>query len=129
MVIVIFFAFFALYFFYLYKWVQSCLAKEYHFASPSPPETLPHSAGMSVLVGIVWGLTVVAGVFWGFTYNRYPKYFSLRDMDTEMYLLIAMCIGLALSYIVIYHLGELKGIAEMKNTELFRNYEDGGHGI
>jgi hypothetical protein len=36
MVVLTLWIIYVLYFLYLYKWVQRCLAIEYHFASPSP---------------------------------------------------------------------------------------------
>jgi len=116
--------FYALYFFYLYKWVQHRLLDEYNFCSPLPRKTFPHCSTLSIFLGIVWGLFIFAGILWGFTYNPYPEYFSIKNSDTEMWLLIALCIALSLTFIVVYHLGEIKGITSMKNTKLFKEYID-----
>ena len=126
MIMLIVFTFYALYFFYLYKWVQSRLLEEYNFGSPSPPKPLPHSPSASILIGILWGLIIIGGVFWGFTFNRYPS-LSLDDSYWETWLLIVICIALGLSYTVIYHLGEIRGIASMKGTALFERYLSQSH--
>jgi hypothetical protein len=42
----------------------------------------------------------------------------------ELFFLIAMCIGLGLSFVVVYRLGEIKGVASMKDTSLSREYMD-----
>lgn len=122
MIMLFAFMFFVLYLFYLHKWTRSCLAKEYSFGSPSPPKPLPHSPIASALVGVAWGVTLITGIFWGFTYNRYPAYLSLKNADTETFLLIVISTALGLSYAIVYRLGELRGIASMKSTELFRGW-------
>src|SRR5437899_801293 len=122
MIMLIIFVVCSLYFFYLHVWVQSYLRKEYTFASPSRHEPLPHSASLSILVGIFWGATVIAGIFWGYTYNRYPDYLSLRNIKIEVFLLIAICIAVGLSNLIVYRLGELRGVANMKNTKLFMDW-------
>jgi len=126
MIILIVFMFFALYSFYVYKWAQSRLSEEYHFASPSPPIPLPHSPGLSILIGILWGLTIIAGIFWGFYGNPYPDILAWRSSagDLDLFLLIAICLSVGLSYLVIYRLGEIKGVTSMKNTALFRQFLD-----
>ncbi len=109
----------AIYFFYLMRWADSFLLREYHFGSPSPPKVLPHSPSLSIIVGALWGILLVAGVFWGYTFVRYPNYLSFRGNGGEIVLLIIAAIAVALSYVVIYRLGEMRGVAEMKNTNLF----------
>ncbi len=111
-----------LYFIYLYKWVKSRLLEEYQFGSPSPPKSLPHSINLSILIGTVWGITIIAGIFWGFTYNRYSDYLAIRDNQIEIIFLVVIVVALSLSFVVIYHLGEIKGITTMKSTELFRRH-------
>jgi hypothetical protein len=107
------------YFFYLKRWAESLLSREYNFGSPSPPKALPHSPAVSTIVAALWGLFLLAGVFWGFTFSRYPEHLTVRGSSAEMILLILLSFAVALSYAVIYRLGEIKGVAEMKNTNLF----------
>ena len=59
------------------------------------------------------------GVFWGFTFIRYPDHLSVRGNDIEIVLLVLLSIAVGLSYFVVYRLGEIRGVANMKNTELF----------
>jgi len=77
-----------------------------------------------MIIAISWGLNVIAGLFWGFTYNRYPDYWSISENGMEFAFLIVLCAALWLSFVIIYHLGEIKGITSMKNTVLFRDYID-----
>jgi fatty acid desaturase len=128
MIILILSTFYAFYFFYLYKWVQSRLSEEYNFGSPSPPKPLPHSPTMSIFLSIIWGVIIFVGIFWGFTYNRYPDYLSIKGSDTEIWFLIAIFIALGLTFIVVYHIGEIKGITSMKNTKLFKEHIDKPYG-
>jgi len=109
----------AAYFFYLNRWADSFLLREYHFGSPSPPNVLPHSPSLSIIVGALWGIFLLAGVFWGYTFVRYPDYLSVRGSGAEIVLLVVAVIAVALSYVVIYRLGEMHGVANMKNTNLF----------
>jgi hypothetical protein len=110
----------ALYFLYLTQWAKSLLSKEYNFGSPSPPEPLPHSPTLSVMVGVLWGILLVVGPFWGFTFNRYPAHLSIHDPDIEIVLRLVLCASIGLSYLVVYRMGEINGVANMKNTDLFR---------
>src|SRR5579883_3515609 len=98
------FGFCASYFFYLKKWADSFLAREYSFCSPSPPEVLPHSPAVSIGVGILWGTFLLCGVFWGFTYIRYPDHLSVHGQTAELFLLILSCASVGLSYFIIYRL-------------------------
>jgi len=117
--VLLLFIFCALYFLYLKNWADSVLRKEYNFGSPAPPVPLPHSVTLSVVVSTLYGILLLAGVFWGFTYNRYPDHMSIRGDHTEVVLLIVLCAVIGLSYTIVYRLGEMKGVAEMKNTNLF----------
>ena|ERR1700680_1224247 len=119
MIVFIVFALCAVYFFYMKQWAESFLSREYNFASPSPPEPLPHSPTVSILVATVWGVFLLAGVFWGFTFIRYPGYLSVRGSEIETVLLVLLSIAVGLSYFVVYRLGEIRGVANMKNTQLF----------
>src|SRR5258708_7154195 len=119
MIVFIVFAFCAAYFFYMKQWAESFLSREYNFASPSPPEPLPHSPTVSSLVAILWGVSLLGGVFWGFTFLRYPDHLSVQGSDLEIVLLILLSIAVALSYFVVYRLGEIRGVANMKSTDLF----------
>ncbi len=119
MIVFIVFAFCAAYFFYMKQWAESFLSREYNFASPSPPEPLPHSPTVSILVATVWGVFLLGGVFWGFTFIRYPDHLSVRGSDIEIVLLVLLSIAVGLSYFVVYRLGEIRGVANMKNTQLF----------
>jgi len=119
MIVFIVFGFCAVYFFYLKQWAESFLAREYNFCSPSPPKPLPHSPTVSIIVAAAWGVFLLGGVFWGFTFIRYPDHLSVRGSDVETVLLILLCITVGLSYFVIYRLGEIRGVAHMKNTNLF----------
>jgi MFS family permease len=120
--------FFIIYFFYLYKWAQSRLLQEYSFGSPSPPKPLPHSTKVSILLSLIYGIMIIAGIFWGYTTKPYGEYFSIQRFllwsrsDTELIFLIILCVLLILSFIVVYHLGELKGVTNMKNTALFESH-------
>src|SRR2546421_12937228 len=109
----------AIYFFYLNRWADSFLLREYHFGSPSPPKVLPHSSSLSLIVAILWGIFLLAGVFWGYTFVRYPDYLSIRGSGAEVVLLVVLFVAVALSYVVVYRLGEMRGVAHMKNTNLF----------
>jgi hypothetical protein len=122
MIMLIVSSFYVLYFFYLYKWVQSRLAEEYSFGSPSPPKPLPHSSTLSIVLSIPWAVIIICGTFLGFTYNRYADYFSIQSSSMELFFLIAICLALGLSFTVVYHLGEIKGVISMKNTKLFRQF-------
>jgi len=51
--------------------------------------------------------------------TRYPDHLSVRGSDAEIVLLLLLSIAVALSYFVIHRLGEIKGAAQMKNTNLF----------
>ena len=44
---------------------------------------------------------------------------SVRGSDAAIVLLLLLSIAVALSYFVIYRLDEIKGAAQMKNTNLF----------
>lgn len=72
-----------------------------------------------MVVGALWGILLVAGVFWGYTFVRYPDHLSVRGNRAEIILLVVAAIAVALSYTVIYRLGEMRGVAQMKNTNLF----------
>lgn len=122
MIVLVLIAVSALYFLYLTKWAQSVLSREYNFASPSPPKPLPHSPSLSIIAAALWGILLLAGSFWGFTFNRYPAHLSVRDTDVEIYLLVALCAAIGLSYGVIYRLGEMKGVEHMKSTVLFQTW-------
>ena len=119
MIVFIVFGFCAVYFFYLKQWAESFLSREYQFASPSPPIPLPHSPTVSIIVATLWGIFLLGGVFWGFTFIRYPEHLSVRGSDAEIVLLVLLSIAVGLSYFVIYRLGEIRGVAHMKNTNLF----------
>jgi hypothetical protein len=119
MIVFVVFALCAAYFFYLKQWAESFLAREYNFASPSPREPLPHSATVSALVATLWGVFLVGGAFWGFTFIRYPDHLSVRGSDIEIFLLVLLSIAVGLSYFVVYRLGEIRGVENMKNTQLF----------
>lgn len=119
MTIFIVFGFCAAYFFYMKQWTESILLCEYNFASPSTPEALPHSATVSGIVAPLWGLFLVAGVFWRFTYRRYPDYLSVHGTNIESVLLVLLSVAVGLSYFVVYRLGEIRGVASMKKTQLF----------
>lgn len=119
MIVFIVFALCAAYFFYMKQWAESFLRREYNFASPSPPETLPHSPSVSTLVAILWSLFLLGGVFWGFTFIRYPDLLSIRGGDIEDVFLLLVSVAVGLSYFVVYRLGEIRGVANMKNTQLF----------
>ena len=82
--------------------------------------------GLSILIGILWGLTIIAGIFWGFYGNPYPDILAWCSSagDLDLFLLIAICLAVGLSYLVIYRLGEIKGVTSMKNTALFRQFLD-----
>jgi hypothetical protein len=121
MIVFTVFGFCAVYFFYLKKWAESFLLREYHFSSPSPPQPLPHSPEVSIIVASLWGIFLLFGVFWGFTYIRYPDHLTIRDSDAEIGLFILLSITVWLSYFVVYRLGEIRGVAQMKNTVLFMN--------
>lgn len=108
------------YFSYLMRWARSVLSKEYNFGSTVERHVLPHSPTLSVAMRVFWCVLLLAGAFWGFTFNRYPAYLSIRNADTEIVLLGALCASIGLSYLVIYRLGEIKGVVNMKSTELFR---------
>jgi hypothetical protein len=122
MIALILLIFCAIYFLYLKKWAESLLLKEYNFGSPSPPKPLPHSPTVSVIIGILWGVLLLAGVFWGFTFNRYTAYMSVHSNDVEIALLFILCFAIGLSYCVIYRMGEINGVAQMKKTVLFQTY-------
>lgn len=109
----------AAYFLYLKRWAESFLAREYNFVSPSPPRVLPHSPTVSGIVAVVWSFLLVAGAFWGFTYVRYPDYLSVNGTNIETVLLVLLSAAIGLSYFVVYHLGEIRGVANMKRTQLF----------
>ena len=109
----------AIYFLYLTRWTDSFLLHEYNFGSPSPPKVLPHSPSVSFIVGLLWGIFLVAGIFWGYTFVRYPDYLAVRGSGAEVVLLIVVSIAVALSYLVMYRLGEIRGVAHMKTTNLF----------
>jgi hypothetical protein len=119
MIVFIVFAFCAAYFFYLKQWAESFLSREYNFASPSPPEPLPHSPTVSIIVATLWGIFLLGGVFWGFTSVRYPDHLSVHGSDIEIVLFVLLSISVGLSYFVIYRMGEIRGVANMKNTNLF----------
>ncbi len=119
MIVFIVFAFCAAYFFYLKHWTESFLSREYNFGSPSPPEPLPHSRRVSIIVAALWGTFLLGGVFWGFTSIRYPDHLSVHGTDIEAFLLVLVSVAVGLSYFVVYRLGEIRGVANMKNTELF----------
>lgn len=111
-----------LYFLYLKKWAESLLSKEYNFGSPSPGKPLPHSTVLSIIVSILWGFLLLAGAGWGFTFNPYPDYMSVHGDRIELVLDFVLWIAAGLSYYVMYRLGEINGVAHMKNTQLFQTY-------
>ena len=119
MTLVIVFGFCAAYFFYMKEWADSYLTKEYNFGSPAPAETIPHSETFSVIVATIWGFLLLGGVFWGFTNIRYPGKLTVHGDRIEMVLLLLLSLAIGLSYSVIYRLGEIRGVAQMKNTHLF----------
>lgn len=119
MIVFIVFGFCAIYFFYLKRWTESVLRREQNFGSPSPPKQLPHSATISIIVTTLWAFFLLGGVFWGFTFVRYPEHLSVRGSNIELVLFILLSFAVALSYIVIYRLGEIKGVMHMKSTNLF----------
>lgn len=120
MIVFIVFALCAAYFFYMKHWADSFLSREYNFGSPSPPESLPHSPSISAFVAILWGLFLLGGVFWGFTFIRYPDLMTVpHNDDVEVFFLALAAFAVGLSYFVVYRLGEIKGVANMKNTQLF----------
>ncbi|MGO9087203.1 MAG: hypothetical protein ACLQBK_18450 [Candidatus Sulfotelmatobacter sp.] len=119
MIVFIVFAVCAAYFFYLKLWAESFLSREYNFGSPSPPEPLPHSPTVSAMVATLWGIFLLGGVFWGFTFIRYPARLSVHGNDIEAILLVLLSIAVGLSYFAVYRLGEIRGVANMKNTQLF----------
>jgi hypothetical protein len=127
----ILFVLYGLYFFYLYLWAASYLNKEYSFGSPSSPKSMGHSPVTSVLVAIFWGFTIIAGTFWGFTTKPYGDYFSIQKLgswsrsDMELFFLIVICIVIGLSYWIMFYLGEMRGVARMKQTALFITWEEG----
>jgi len=108
-----------LYFLYLVRWADSFLLREYHFASPSPPSVVPHSSLLSSVMAVVFGCFLLAGVFWGYAFPRYPDYLLVRGSGAEVVFLVVASIAIALSYLVTYRLGEMRGVAHMKNTNLF----------
>jgi hypothetical protein len=119
MIALIVFGLCAVYFFYLKQWAESFLLREYNFGSPSPPKALPHSPLLSIIVATLWGIFLLGGVFWEFTLIRCPDHLAVRGDDAQMVLLILSCIAVGLSYFVIYRLGEIRGVAQMKSTNLF----------
>jgi uncharacterized membrane protein YwzB len=74
---------------------------------------------MSVVVAILWGILIVADTFWGFSGIRYPNYLTVHSDSADAILLVLIAIAIGLSYSVVYRLGEIRGVAEMKNTNLF----------
>jgi hypothetical protein len=93
----------ALYFAYVKKWAESYLSREYQFGSPAPPDVLPHSSPLSILVAIVFGILLL-------------RLFSSFDLTT-----LFIVAALTLSYFIVYRLGEMSGVAHMKSTVLFTN--------
>ena len=111
----------SLYFLYLYKWTQSRLSQEYSFGSPSPPKPLPHSITISISISILYGLIILRGIMAGYITTT-DNYFSIKSDGLELIFLFVTCLALILSYKIIYHLGEINGVINMKNTSLFRQY-------
>lgn len=114
MIILILSIFYALYFLFLYHELS---------AGKTLPEPI---ATIFILLSIPYGLIIISGIFWGFTTKPYGEYFSIKNFwlwsrtDMEVLFFFPMCIALVLFYFVVYRLGEIKGISEMKNTMLFR---------
>ncbi len=119
MIVFVVVTFCAAYFFYLKRWAESFLSREYNFASPAPPKPLPHSATASAIFATLWGCFLLGGLFWGFTYIRYPDELSVHGNNIEIVLLVLLSIAVGLSYFVVYRLGEIRGVENMKNTNLF----------
>lgn len=119
MTVLVMFALFAAYFLYMKQWAKSFLLREYNFASPRPPQPIPHSPAVSALVAMMWGFLLIGSVDLGFTYDGYSGHLAVRGDDAETVLLVLLPIALGLSYFVAYRLGEIRGVANMKNTQLF----------
>lgn len=114
MVTFIILVFLVAYFFYVQKWASSYLSKEYSFGSPQPPRVLPHSPVISLLIGILW----FAILF------RATSGLLDHGGDFDFHFVVLAFIALALSYLIFYKLGEMRGVASMKNTHLFRTQLD-----
>ncbi len=87
------------YFIYVYRWAQSYLWREYLFGSPTPPRVLPHSAGFSMFMALVLGGVILKSM------QEFSSIFAVA--------------ALVSSYCVMYRLGEMRGVAQMKTTVLF----------
>jgi hypothetical protein len=119
MIVFIVFGFCAIYFFYVKQSAERFLSQEYNFGVAPPRSPLPCPPTVSIIAATLWGIFLLGGLFWGFTFIRYPDHLSVRGSDAEMLLLILMSIAIGLSYFVIYRLGEIRGVAHMKSTNLF----------
>ena len=70
---------------------------EYHFSSPAPPKVLPHYTPLSIVIGLVFAILLL-------------RSFCTFDLRT-----LVIIVGLTLSYFIIYRVGEIGGVAQMKS--------------
>jgi hypothetical protein len=129
MIILILSIFYAIYFPLIYILIGDRLKNEYNFGKTSPQSTLPDSIKqVLIILSIPFGLMVIAGISWGFSIPVHGDFLSINEFwiwsrsDMELFFVFIMLIGLIFSFMVVYRLGEIKGISEMKNTSLFRMY-------
>jgi hypothetical protein len=107
MIVLILFIFYDFYFYFIYQG---------HIGQGKPD--------LHIVLSIPFGLMVIGGVFWGFTTlpHTYSDYWSIQSFlwwsrsEMELLFFFPMCIALALSYFVVYHLGENKGAIEMRDA-------------
>jgi hypothetical protein len=131
MIILILSIFYAIYFPLIYILIGDRLKNEYNFGKASPQSSLPDSLEhVLVILSIPFGLMVIAGISWGFSISPHGDFFSINEFwiwsrsDMKLFFVFIMLVGLIFSFMVVYRLGEIKGINEMKNTSLFRMYLD-----
>jgi hypothetical protein len=129
MIILILSIFYGLYFPLVYIFIGDRLKNEYYFGKASSQSSLPGSLKqVSIMFGMPFGLMIIAGISRGFTAPTHSDYFSINKFwiwsrsEMELFFVFIMLIGLVFSFMVVYRLGEIKGITEMKNTSLFRKY-------
>ena len=73
--------------------------------------------------GVPWFLLILCGSFWGFTSQ--PESLGRHSLspggDAAIWLLIALAIGLALSYTVVFQAGKFAGLREVGPNSLLTN--------
>jgi hypothetical protein len=113
MLITIIFASYAAFFIFLYNYTQSYRLQK-TLAGPHPPKPVRFLANVLIPFGVPWFFLMTGAAYWGFT--RPPEYvrkFQLSQTnDLSIWLLIAIFLGLALSYTVIFQAGSLAGFRD-----------------